>query len=206
MHDYSWTQLLKDNPEWATVIFSAVTVLIIFWQVVVMIVQGNRVNRRARQQNTLVRLQHEHDWLDALNVKREAILNVAEKLHIDVLFIIANHNANDNVVWDELLKLRTELKSRMEILDVAAYTRDKDGWYEKLAAWLAELFRIITEHFKAAQNVSADIPWTPTITTRKALELAEEKYVPVAPMAALQRSIRESTDEFKRKWDIETKV
>ncbi|HJZ52003.1 MAG TPA: hypothetical protein VJ228_07400 [Candidatus Acidoferrales bacterium] len=32
MHDYTWVQLLKDNPEWALVIVGIVTFVVIGWQ------------------------------------------------------------------------------------------------------------------------------------------------------------------------------
>ena len=32
MHDYTWVQLLKDNPEWALVIVGIVTCVVIGWQ------------------------------------------------------------------------------------------------------------------------------------------------------------------------------
>jgi hypothetical protein len=174
MHDYTWSQLLKDNPEWTTVAFSAFTTLVIVWQVVVMILQGRSADQRERHQNNLIRLQHEHEWLDALNAKREGILKTATKLHINVLFIIGNHNANDDVVWSELLKLRSELKLQPETLDVAAYTTDKDGWYEKLAGWSDALFKIITEYFKTVTETgTVNVPNIPPMATRNALKAAK---------------------------------
>ena len=32
MHDYTWVQLLKDNPEWALVMVGIVTCVVIGWQ------------------------------------------------------------------------------------------------------------------------------------------------------------------------------
>lgn len=202
-------EFLLNNPEWVTVftsvLFAIVTACIIWrqkcimeQQVEVMRRQGENSAHHERMQNRMFQLQHEHEWLSALNVKREAILKTATELHIKALYLESEPTINDRTVWGEFQAHRAELRLQMEILDVAAYTKDKDGWYEKLAAWSTEIFRVITENFKT------ESPELPTTATRRALEAAETTYKPVAAIYALQLIIKHDTEAFKKKWDAET--
>lgn len=229
MHDMSFWKVVQNSPEWitvfSTILFAAITSYIIWRQkcvmqqqvkvtkeqgedaarimqeqVKMMEKQGEISARHEQMQNRLLQLQHEHEWLTVLNAKRYEILKIATKLHVDVLYLIKKVDAGqDAMVWSRMLELRSELKVQMEILDVAAYTKDKDGWYAKLGAWVTELFSIIGESLKSPiySGVPAD-------STRKALAAAETTYDPVKPMYALQTLIRETTEEFNKKWATET--
>src|SRR5277367_4219801 len=92
MHEYTWMQLLKDNPEWAslcaTVLFALITTAIIWRQVCVMQAQTRIMKWQARNsvrhevqqnkllasQNKLIRYQFEYSWLRELNDERRALL------------------------------------------------------------------------------------------------------------------------------------
>jgi hypothetical protein len=219
MREMPFWKLIENSPEWVTVfgtfLFAGITAVIIWRQKCVMEhqatimqqqkevmeKQGEISARHEQMQNRLLQLQHEHEWLTALNAKREEILRTSTGLHIGVLTIIRNIGVGqDEQVWSDVLKLRSELKLQMEILDVAAYTGDKGGWYAKLDAWCSEVFRIIGEHFKSG------CAGAPTDVTRKALQAAE-KSDPVAPIFELRTLIKKSTEEFNKKWAAEsTKV
>jgi hypothetical protein len=210
MQEMPFWELVKNSPEWVSVfasaLFAGVTIVVIIWQVRVMKSQVRVMKwqakisaRHERRQNDLIRLQHEHDWLNALNVKREVILKTASNLHIKALYIESDHAINDDGVWSELLKLRADLRLQMEILDVAAYTKDQEGWYGKLMAWSNEVFRIITEDFETTKT-----PGIPTTATRQALKAAETTFAPIQAIYALQLIIRADTETFKKKWDSGT--
>jgi hypothetical protein len=155
MHEMSKWEFILNNPEWVSVfasaVFALVTAYIIWRQKVVMEQQVEVTNklgeisaRHERLQNRLLKLQHEHEWLTAMNMKREAILKTATKLHIDMLYIMANHRlGRDHEMWSSLLAMRSELKLQLEILDTAAYSTLKTGWYAQLLAWADALFAII---------------------------------------------------------------
>jgi hypothetical protein len=211
MHEMSKWEFFLNNPEWVSVfasaVFAIVTVYIIWRQKVAMEQQvevtkklGQASARHERLQNRLIKLQHEHEWLTAMNIKREAILKTATKLHIDMLYIMGNHRlGRDNEIWSSLLASRSELKLQLEILDTAAYSTLKSGWYEQLGVWANALFAIIGEDFKTSQT-----PGFPTELTRKALTEMENSLNPVSAIYALQLTIKESTMEFSKKWDAET--
>jgi hypothetical protein len=215
MHEMSLWDVLRNNPEWvaaiaavvtalAALVFGVVTALIIASQVAVMIWQTRSGDRRERHQNNLARLQHEHDWLDALNAKRQSILRTAEKLHIKLLYIIADHGPYVDVVWNEFLELRTDLNLKMKILDVAAYADAPDSWYNGLTAWCDDLFTIVKQHFKrATKHGVPDVPMVPDSETINALKATETKHDPVKRMFALRLAIKTETEAFKHKWDAE---
>src|SRR5580704_9362828 len=110
MQEMPFWELVKNSPEWVSVfasaLFAGVTIVVIIWQVRVMKSQVRVMKwqakisaRHERRQNDLIRLQHEHDWLNALNVKREVILKTASNLHIKALYIESDHAINDDGVW-----------------------------------------------------------------------------------------------------------
>jgi hypothetical protein len=217
MHEISFWKVVENSPEWVTVfstfLFAGITAAIIWRQKCVMDhqatimqqqkdvmeKQGEISARHERMQNRLLQLQHEHEWLTALNARRYEILRTASQLHVDVLYIIRKVEADrDAEVWADVMKGRSQLRLQMDILDVAAYTDDKDGWYTQLASWASELFGIISEELK-----SPSYNGIPTDATRKALQAAETPN-PIVPIYLLQTLIRESTDEFSKKWIAET--
>jgi hypothetical protein len=211
MHEMSKLEFIVNNPEWVTVLTSslfAIVTLCIIWrqksvmqqqaqimvqQKEIMRVQAETSARHERQQNRLIQLQHEHDWLTALNVKREEVLATAEKLHIDTLFVINGPFVTDMKGWSDLQHGRAKLKLQLDVLDVAAYLENKDDWHAQLMNWCAALFNVISEDYKVNKS------GTPTMATRVALKELDKVQVPTKAMVAIRKAIRTDTDTFKKR-------
>jgi hypothetical protein len=153
MHEESFWTLVKSSPEWVGVIASSLFALVttgIIWrqkiamekqvevtreqgiaaatimkqQADIMKQQGEVSAEHQRIQNGILRLQHEHDWLNAYNAKREEILRSATRLHILILGIVNEPPPpfSDAQQWGELLQARSAMKFQMDLLDVAGFT------------------------------------------------------------------------------------
>lgn len=203
MHDYTWTQLLKDNPEWATVVFSAFTTLVIFWQVVVMILQGRGVDRRERQQNNLMRLQFDHSLLIRMNAEREKILQMAREVHHLAGCLTIPPMTGGESFWDELPVKTYELEQRLRILDQGAYTGPNDEWYFQLEEYVKDVARIIGEDGEFQKLFKLDHR-TPVESTRVKLKEAEDRRNPIGIMLDIEKAIRLEFFEFKYRLDHET--
>jgi hypothetical protein len=235
MHKMNMLEFLLNNPEWvtlfATIVFATVSTYIIWCQknimkqqVLLMQQQGEKSLQHERMQNILLTLQHEHDWLASMNVQREAILKTAKRLHINTLFSSnvqreailktakrlhintlfssSEPTVLDAQAWREVQTLRSELKLQLEVLDFAAYSPLKNGWYMQLMAWVDALLPILSEDLKArASSLSGD----PTEFAREAVSNLEKTLNPVAAIHALQRVIKDSSEEFNTKWFNETR-
>src|SRR5438477_13174839 len=93
MQPMSFWELVERSPEWLTllanVIFALVTTGVLVWQVRVMKWQGRLMEsqgrnsaRHERTQNSLFRLQLEHELLVRLNAERQRLRELTEGLQI----------------------------------------------------------------------------------------------------------------------------
>jgi hypothetical protein len=203
MHDYTWTQLLKDNPEWATVVFSAFTTLVIVWQVIVMILQGRGVDRREHQQNRLIRLQFDHSLLIRMNAEREKILHMAREVHHVAGCLTLPPMTGGESFWEELPVKTYELNQRLRILDLGAYTGPNDTWYFQLEEYINDLVRIIGEDNDFQKLYEMD-GMTPADSTRVKLKEAENRHNPIGILLDIEKAMRLEFFEFKGRLDSET--
>lgn len=230
MQEYTWTQLIKNSPEWVGVIasslFAAITAIIIWrqkramdrqvnvtrelgeatnrilmHQTEILRLQGEISAQHQRTQNVILRLQHEHDWLTAYNARREKLLRTVTTLHTLILTIVGTPAYDARGTWSEFLQCRSDMKSQLDLLDAAAFTKETTGWYAELQSWNAELFKIITNYFDTTST-----PGYPSDTEQQSLKELEHKLNPIRTIYALQRAIQNDTEEFKKRWEAEVKV
>lgn len=197
MHDYTWMQLLKDNPEWATVIFAGFTMLIILWQVVVMIVQGRATDRREQQQNGLIRLQLYHGWLIRMNAEREKILHMAEEVRSAAGCLTIPPMTGGETFWDALQEKTYELRKRLRILDMGAYTGQHDAWYFELEEYIDRLQEIISEDREFQDLYKLD-QRTPVDSTRAKLKEANDRHNPTDIFLEIEKAMRLESLDFSR--------
>jgi len=207
MREVSFWDLVKDSPEWAGVIastaFAFVTVCVITWQVCVMIWQGRNSDRHERAQNRLLRLQHEHEWLLQTNRERGQLLTLGRKLHLAAGCLKLEQSNTDSHFWNEVVESSEELNSRLKILDVAAFTGENDVWFPDLTEYVEAIQRAVADDFKFHQTFDI-APESPSLSTRKALKEAGERYNPIRIFLDVESAIGLEFLDFKRKWDSET--
>jgi len=148
-----------------------------------------------------VQLQHEHEWLNEMNRQRIEIVRLAKKLHITTLSL-AREGSPDELhakVWSDLQAAYYEMKLQLELLDVAAYTKEPDGWYMKLRGWLKEIFAAITNNFKLTDTWNIPHP-----DTRAAIGELEDRLNPLTGLFALQVAITSDLALFRTKWTMAT--
>jgi hypothetical protein len=204
MEPMSWAELVKNNPEWAAVIvsgvFAAITILVLAWQVFVMIWQGRNSERHERIQNRLIRLQHDHEWLQLLNGERKEILNQVRKLHLRAASIKEAESVGDPITWDELRETAYALHDRLRILDLATYAGEYDQWYPALEEYVEAILKAIIEdgHFNDRYKLMGG---SPNLATRKLLAELNERCEPLKISLDLEAAIRMEFFGFKEKWD-----
>jgi hypothetical protein len=206
MHEMSFWQLVINSPEWigffANVLFAIVTIGVLIWQVRVMKWQGCNSERHEYIQNKLIRLQHEHEWLLRLNTEREQVLKLARKLHIAVGCLKQEISDGDKISWEEVQDTIYELKGRLGILDMAAYTGAYDTWYPNLTAYVDAVLKAVIDdmNFNSTHGLTDQ---TPNLSTWKALKDADDRYKPISIFLDLEAAIRMEFFEFQSKWDAE---
>jgi hypothetical protein len=207
----SFWQLVVNNPEWvaalASIVFASFTVAVLIWQVCVMKAQVRIMKWQARAsaryehiQNRLIRLQHEHEWVLQKNRERAEILKSARKLHIAAGCLKEEKSIADSLHWSEVNDVAYELNGRLSILDVAAFMGPYDDWYPNLRQYLEAVVNalIADSDFNKTWDLSSD---SPNLTTRKALNAAEQNYKMIDVFLDLEKAIRMEYFEFKQKWD-----
>jgi hypothetical protein len=211
MEPMSFWQLVENSPEWvgvfANALFAVVTIGVVIWQVCVMKAQvrvmqwqGRNSARHERLQNRLLRLQHEHEWLLRLNAEREQLLKLARKLHLAAYGLKVTQSNADALNWQEVQDTAYELASRLEILDIAAFTGKNDNWYPNLTRYVDAVQQAVVEDSKFNKTYS-EKPDSPNLSTRKALQAAAERYEPIKIFLDLESAIRMEFFDFKSKWD-----
>lgn len=196
MHEMSYWEVVQNSPEWvnvfANVLFGAVTIGVVFWQGLVM-----------DWQNKLMQLEHEHDWSLRSNAEREQILKLARKLHFAASSIKTKERAGDKHHWGELQDNVTELDIRLRTLDVSVYTGTYDNWYPRLSEYVSALLQAVIHDYEHKATYDGDAE-TPTLSTRKALNAAEEENNPIHIFLDAEAAIRMEFLDFKDKWDAAT--
>lgn len=205
MHEYTWTQLFKDNPEWATVLLAAITTLIIFWQVVVMIWQGKRGDERDRQQNELLRLQFHHSWLTRMNAEREKILRLTKDIHSAAGCLTLPPMTGGESFWENLGDKTDQMRDCLSILDFGACHGDYDSWFPLLEDYIEDLRKIIVEDYEFQRLYKLDGK-TPVAATRTKLKEAEARHSPIGICLDIETAIRMEFFEFKQNFDDEMKA
>jgi hypothetical protein len=204
MEPMSVWRLALDNPEWAGVfansLFAATTIAVIIWQVRVMTWQGRNSERHERIQNRLIRLQHEHSWVLRLNAEREQLLKLGRKLYLAANALKEKPTEFDPLRWVEVQETVTELSSRLQVLDVAAFTGPFDRWYINLRDYVEAVQKawIDDSSFNQTFSLSSD---SPTLSTRKTLKEAGERCDIIGTFLEIEGAIRMEFHQFKKKWD-----
>jgi hypothetical protein len=223
MHEMSIWEFVLNNPQWVAVFASAVFALVtayIIWrqkcvmeqqvlmmeqQKEVMKAQGEISARHERQQNRLIQLQHEHEWMTQLNRERAEILRLGRKVHVHYIGLKSTSPMpSDLANWTELRETYYELDALLRVVDVAVYTTGRtDAWHDSLNRYLKAVFNAISGEI-ALQQGGISSPLVPTHPTREALKQAEADFNPIKSFADLQMTIKAEFLIFKNKWDVET--
>ena len=204
MQKMSFWQLALNSPEWvgvfANVVFAGVTIGVLIWQVRVMKWLGRNSEHHERIQNRLIRLQHEHEWVLRANSEREQILKVARKLHLAASSLKETPNESDSVIWKEVQDTVYELAQRLQILDLKVYDSPYDNWYPVLEDYVDAMQKSVIDdgNVDSADEVPNE---TPSLSTRKALKDAGDRYNPIRIFLDLETAIRMECFDFKSKWD-----
>jgi hypothetical protein len=201
----SFWELVKNSPEWvgvfATSIFAAITVLVLYWQVRVMRWQGRNSDRHERTQNRLIQFQLENEWLLRLNAEREKILTLARKLHLVAGCLRERERSCDQISWEELQDRVLELDERLRILDVRVHSGQYDNkWYVPLVAYVGVILRTILED-REHNDTYALTNLIPNLSTRTALKDLNTQFEPTAIFLDLEAAIRMEFSDFKDKWE-----
>lgn len=230
MREMSWWEIVLNNPEWvigiASIVFAIVTAYIIWRQKCVMerqvdvtkaqgeaaarimaqqveiMKQQNEVSaHHERIQNRLIRLQHEHEWLQHLNAERGQILKLARQLQVAAGCLREQERAGDKLNWEALQNTVCELEDRLSILDAAAYSGEYDKWFAPLCDYVDAVQKAVSDDatFHRVYDL-VSMSMTPTLNTRKALKEIEERYDPLTIIDDLDTAIRMEFAEFKDKW------
>lgn len=206
MHEMSFWELIKNSPEWvgvfANALFALVTIVVVVWQVLVMKWQGRNSERHERTQNRLIRLQHEHEWVLRLNVEREQVLKLARELHLATGCLRQENSIADKNSWEKVQDLAYELRDRLSIFDLRAYSGAYDSWYPRLIEYVDSIVMIIIDDGKF-DSTYGTADGAPNLTTRKALREGDKHHDPIHIFLDIEASIRMEFFEFKAKWDAE---
>jgi hypothetical protein len=206
MHEMSFWELAKNSPEWvgvfANALFALVTIGVVVWQVRVMKWQGRNSERHERAQNTLIRLQHEHEWMLRINAEREQFLRLGRKLHLAAGCLRLEPSIADKITWEQVQDTAFELRDRLSILDLRAYSGLYDSWYPRLETYVDAVVKAVVEDRKFDGTYdTAD--GTPNLTTRKTLMEMDESYKPINIFLDIEVAIRMEFFDFKGRWDAE---
>lgn len=206
MHEISFWELVKNSPEWvgvfANALFALVTIGVVVWQVRVMKWQGRNSERHERTQNRLIRLQHEHEWMLRINAEREQFLRLGRKLHLAAGCLRLKPSIADKVTWEQVQDTAFELRDRLRILDLRAYSGLYDSWYPRLETYVDAVVRAVIEDRKFDSTYdTAD--GTPNQATRKTLMEMDESHKPINIFLDIEVAIRMEFFEFKGRWDAE---
>jgi hypothetical protein len=206
MHAISFWELVKNSPEWvgvfANALFALVTIGVVIWQVRVMKWQGRNSERHERIQNRLIRLQHEHEWMLRINAEREQFLRLGRKLHLAAGCLRQVSSIADKINWEQVQDTAYELRDRLGILDLRAYSGLYDSWHPSLETYVDAVLKAVIEDQKF-DGTYGTTDGTPNLSTRKALEDADECYKPISIFLDIETAIRMEFFEFKNKWDAE---
>ena len=206
MHEMSKSEFILNNPEWVGVLASAIfaffTICVIIWQVIIMIVQGRRSDRRQRVQNNLIRYQIARDGVQQRNQERSEILKLASRLKFAAFSLRRNATSTDEENWESVQNTAFELDGLLKILDIATYSMPYDQWYFALEDYVEAVIQAVNGDvelhpiFKAPYNL-------PAPPTRIELELAFERYDPTKIILDIQAAIRMEFFDLKNMWDAE---
>lgn len=209
MHDTSMWELVKNSPEWVTVLTSAlfaiVTVGVIIWQVCVMKAQVRVMvwqaknsahhertqNRLIESQNKLFRSQIEHEWLVSINAERERLLTLGRKLYVAANVVWHSAPNSAELTWNEVRETVFELNDRLNVLNIAVYSGLYDMWYSKLREYRDAVLKAVT----AEQNQF------PSPYTKSRLGDANAKCLSDSIFIEIEDAIASDFRDFKNKWD-----
>jgi hypothetical protein len=209
MHEMSKLEFLFNNPEWVAVFASAVfavfTIIVIIWQVFVMKAQvrvmlwqgrtsarhESKQNRLIESQNKLIRFQFEHQRMQILNGERAQLLKLGRELHLAVASVVSEAGRGLEIrYWGDVLDAARELDSRLNVLDVAAFSGEYDHWFPALRDYVGAILNIVIEK--------------PSPETVKKLEDKDKHLNPIGIFLDIETAIRMDFFDFKKKWDAET--
>jgi hypothetical protein len=227
MHEMSFWKLVQNSPEWVaiftTVVFAIVTSFIIWRQYRVMQQQSKIMQRQAensdlheRQQNRLIQLQHEHEWMERLNAERERLLSLAERmrLHSSGLILLTKTSfaeakeasVADELNWRELRETASELDARLRVLNVAVYAGSYHAkWHQSLKDYVAAILKTIEDEFEFRRTFKLRTVGSSS-KLAKALKEVEDLHNPMKICLDIEAAIRMEFVKFKQGWDIATAV
>jgi len=202
MHEMSWTEIIKDNPEWVAVIassvFAFVTVAVIIWQVCVMIWQGKNSDRHERAQNRLLKLQFEREWLERANTQREELLALVRELFATTLGLHTGVTTGDPERLNRVETGARELDRRLAKLDVAVYSGPYNpDWFFPLKGYTEATLKITLED----ENYEREYMQFPAKESVEALWAANKQFDPAQIIVDLEKAIRMTFMDFKDQWD-----
>jgi hypothetical protein len=205
MEHMSFWELVKNSPEWvgvfATSVFAAITVLVLYRQVRVMRWQGRNSDRHERTQNRLIQFQLENEWVLRMNAEREKILTLARKLHLVTDCLREREQGGDEIHWEELQDRVVELSERLRILDVRVFSGNYDGkWYAGHVVYVGSVLRAVLDDRKF-NDANALTNLTPNLSTRTTLKTLNTEFEPTTIFLDLETAIRMEFSDFKDKWD-----
>jgi len=218
MHDYTWAQLLKDNPEWAslcaTVLFAIITTVIIWRQKCVMEAQvkimkwqaknsvrhetqQNKLleaqNRLIEMQNRVFRFQFEYSRLNEINHERRELLKMAQQIYEDASFVVgdAPHSPTEAKDYARLRESAGELDFRLKTLNVPVRGREGEVWFDLLATYLTEVMKTLL----------LDVNQHPSAETKKRLKSANEFFTGKYVTNAIESAIVLESNSLHKIWD-----
>jgi hypothetical protein len=213
MHDYTWVQLLKDNPAWASVctttLLAIITGCVIVWQVFVMKAQARIMKLQAtnsnkheieqngllERQNRLIRYQFEYAWLNQLNQERQGLLEMTRRVQAKAMEFASVAPGSRAAVFEDLRNDANRLNDRLSVLNVAVHSGPHDDWYETLDAYMAEVQKAL----------ASAKPGRPDADTMNQLLRAGERLDLGHALTGIQHAIEQEFVDFKKNWDAETK-
>lgn len=219
MHDYTWTQLLKDNPEWAslcaTVLFAIITTAIIWRQVCVMQAQArimkwqaknsfqheeqqNKLleaqNRLIDMQTRLVRFQFEYSRLNEINEERRELLKMVRQIYENASYVVRDAPASSGEAKDyaNLRESAGALDFRLRTLNVPVRgPSDGSIWFDLLAAYLTDVLKILL----------SDTNQHPNPETKNRLKCANEFFTVKYVAPAIESTIVSDSNALHKTWD-----
>jgi hypothetical protein len=204
MEPMSFWQLVKNTPEWmgvfATSLFAVITIIILIRQVIVMRWQGRNSDRHERLQNTLLRLQLEHEFVLLLNAEREKILKLMYELSLFSGAFEMQESIITTIDWTKLQDTAYELDQRLRILDSRTYTDAYGSWYSQLRQYVDDVLNVVIEDNKLRNEQG-----NPSHYRKGLLQAANYKNNPINIRLGIETAIRMAVSEFKDKWDAALK-
>jgi hypothetical protein len=108
----------------------------------------------------------------------------------------------DEISWQKVQDTAYELRDRLSILDLRAYSGPYDSWYPGLIEYVDSVVHAVIDDGKFDSTYDTG-DGTPNLTTRKALRDVEKHHNPIRIFLGLETSIRMEFSDFKDKWDAE---